>query len=666
MVAGLRGRAAAAPNPSTGVAGKSPGPLRRAAGTGSAGAAWLLAARRFKKSLVAVSHAWLACSLLVPGARAEVALEVGGNDLIPRRKIEAGLDLPQRPRDMDDSDWEAWSEDAAGLLSDLYREIGCFDAAFRIEHGDTALGPGDRYPVRILVREGERYAFGRIEVLPLDGSDPAAGPEDLKSRPGRDFDQDLVFRDRRTLLNRYGDAGYLHARIAERLDPDTAAKVVHLAFTVEPGRPVVFDTLLIRNRREGDSTGAAGVTRGGLMRSLAGLRRGDTVSQGGIASLERKLRSTRVFNYVRIKDSLLENGRSALVLSTEERVPGEMDASAFFETQYGFGVGLNWSHGNLFGLLHEGRLGGSLAQKRQNVYLGYASPLFFGTGFRFDNELSSNWYQDGRLQGDAGLYEGDFDVINTSRISRALTSWSRLVGSTELRGLDYKSSRTGSIRDFTLNYINSLFFSFLDNAPNPTRGARWGLTWGNGGQVFKRGELQAPTSGRHNWLEGESAWFLPLHDRLRLAARLDGGRFFDAGGSNSDRFFLGGPRSVRSFGWRRLCPVQDEATRVCSQDDVEPAYFLASFEVRTSPFSSAYIDPEGRLRFLTGLQVVPFVDYGNVWEVGRRVQPEGEGRAYGIGLRYSLLSIFNLRLDFATDGPEFHNWAWVIDLAQAF
>jgi outer membrane protein assembly factor BamA len=634
MVA-VRRRAPATRISKTGVAGSLPLPVPSATGLGLAGAAGFL----------------LAHLVLAPSARSEVALSVEGNDLVPRRKIEAGLDLPPRPREMDESDWEVWSEDAAGLLSDLYREIGCFDAAFRFEHGDSALGPDDRYPIRVFVREGARYKFGKVEILPLDGTAPAAHPEDLKSRPGRDFDQDLVFRDRRLLLNRYGDAGFLHARVAERLDPDTVAKAVRLAFTVEPGKPVVFDTLIIRNLREGDSTGAAGVTRRSLMRSLADLRRGDTVSQGGIASLERKLRSTRVFNYVRLKDSLLATGRSALILSTEERVPGEMDASVFFETQYGFGVGMNWTHGNLFGLLHEGRLGGSLAQNRQNVYLGYASPLFFGTGFRFDNELVSNWYQDSRLQRGAGLYEGDFDIINTTRLSRALTSWSRLVGSTELRGLDYKSSPTAATRDFTLNYINSLFFSFLDNAPNPSRGVRWGFTWGNGGQVFKRGELQAPTAGRHNWLEGESAAYLPLHDRLKLAARLDGGRFFDAGGSNSDRFFLGGPRSVRSFGWRELCPVKNDSTGICSQEDVEPAYFLASFEVRTSPFSAAFINPEGKLRHLLGLQVVPFVDFGNVWEVGKALAPEGEGKAYGLGLRYSLLSIFNLRVDFATDGP---------------
>jgi outer membrane protein assembly factor BamA len=594
----------------------------------------------------------------------EVQIAVSGNEEIPRRRIEAALDIPERPWEMDESDWEAWTEDAAGLLSDLYRETGYFDAAFRFER--TAEGGAGEPAIGIFVREGDRYRFGWVSVESSDGSAPAVDAGGLGSRTGREFDRDAVFADRRLLLGRYGDRGFLRARITEALRIDTLARAVHLRFIVDPGHAVVFDTLVLRNLREGDSTGLAGVTRASLLRSLLGIRRGDTVSLAEIGDYERKLRSTRVFNYVRIRDSLLGDGRSALILSTEERVPGEMDVSAFYETQYGPGAGVNWFHGNLLGLLHEGRLGGSLAQRRQNLYLGYASPLFFGTGFRFDNDLVANWYQDSRLQEDAGLYGGDFDVVNTSRLSRALSSWSRFVGSTELRGLERKSGPDDFVRDFTLNFINSLYFSFLDQPVNPSGGVRWSFTWGNGGTVFDKGDIQVPTRGRHNWLEGESAVYLPLHARLGLALRLDGGRFFGDGGSNSDRFFLGGPRSVRSFGWRELCPVRDDSTGVCSQEGLEPAYLLASFEIRTRPFSSSFIHPEGRLKHLLGLQVVPFVDYGNVWEVGKPLTPEGRGRAFGLGLRYSLLSIFNVRLDFAVDGPEMKNRQWVLDLAQAF
>jgi hypothetical protein len=42
--------------------------------------------------------------------------------------------------------------------------------------------------------------------------------------------------------------------------------------------------------------------------------------------------------------------------------------------------------------------------------------------------------------------------------------------------------------------------------------------------------------------------------------------------------------------------------------------------------------------------------------------------AYGFGLRYPLLGIFSMRLDFAWghDGTGRENFAWVLDLAEAF
>jgi outer membrane protein assembly factor BamA len=297
--------------------------------------------------------------------------------------------------------------------------------------------------------------------------------------------------------------------------------------------------------------------------------------------------------------------------------------------------------------------------------LSYSSPLFFGTLLRFDNDLVANWYQDSRFQRDAGAFRGDYDVTNSSKISRVFTRWLRGVASTEFVDQSEKIDTNDIEREFDLNFINTAFFAFLDNYVNPVRGARWSFTWGNGGSFLDQGESDAP-GGRHNWLEGESSYYYPLAERLKLAFRLDGGRFYGKAGLNSERFFLGGPRSVRSFGWRKLCPEVNDTTGVCVNSGLQPAYYLTSFEIRSSPFSPAFINPDGRLKFLLGLQVVPFVDYGVVWDVGKPITEDGIGKAFGLGLRYSLLSIFNLRVDYAVDGPERNHSQWVFDLAQAF
>jgi outer membrane protein assembly factor BamA len=609
---------------------------------------------------------------------ATTTLIVEGNRIYAKKKIEGAISVPEKPLSFSANDWEVWSDEVTASLSDLYSEDGYFDASFHIaplsDSGLAVLGVDANFQIRVQVDEGRRYSFGSVTIRNTDHSAVLFDASKLRSRMGRAFAKDIIFRDRREVLSAYGDAGFLHCKSTEKLTSDTLAKVINLEFLVESGPSVVFDTLILRNFREADSTGTRGITQERLLRSLLGLRRGDTVSLNTTASFEKKLKSTRVFNFVRLRDSLLADGnnQSAMILSTEERLPGEMTASLFYETQYGIGTSVDWFHGNIWGQLHEGRFGSSFAQRKQSLYTGYASPLFFGTSFRFDNDLITNWYQDSRLNLNASAFEGDFDITNSSKLSKAFTPWLRGVESAELTGRSESLDTMGRDREFNINIIHSAFFSFLDDVVNTTRGMRFSLTWGNGGsffdkgQILSTGQLKAPVGRRHNWLEVESGFYYPVLERLLLAFRLNGGRFFGEGGINSERFFLGGPRSVRSFGWRKVCPEKDSVTGICIKDGIEPAYYLGSLELRTSPFSPAFINTEGHWRYLLGLQVVPFVDYGDVWDQGKAAKDSGKGRAYGLGLRYSLLSIFNIRLDYAIDGWARTNSQWVIDLAQAF
>ncbi len=607
--------------------------------------------------------ACLVAALAPSLAEARIAVRVEGNEGMPARRLAAIVAVPDPAPEWTREEWSEWAADAAVLVNEAYRERGYFDVAAAVEPvfpEDTARFAPPR-EVRLRVAEGARYRFGEVRVG-LPGPDyPRFDPAELSSRTGRHYSRASLFEDRRGLLRFYGDAGFLRATAAESLYYDTARKAVDVAFRVQPGEALVLDTLVFRIHREGDTTSRAGLTRISELQDLFPFSRGDTLSLTELNAYERKLKTTRVFNFVRLRDSVAPGGGGVIQVTAEERVPGEMDVAGYWETQYGFGTDVTLGHANLRGGMQEGRMSLTFAQRKQSVLAGFTAPLLFGTLVRFDNELAANWYQDNPLARDAGWYDGDFDISNTSKLSRQFLPWLRGVSGAELFGKSQRIDTGARVRDFNLNFLNTMYLQWLDTWVNPTRGARLGLTWGNGGSVLD-GQRLAVDRNRHNWLEAEAATYIPVGGRVVVALRLDGGRFFGEGGINAPRFYLGGARSVRSRDWRSVCPsVTPEGN--CVQEGIEPAYALGSAELRVQPFQGAVSGIAGHL---SGLQVVPFVDYGNVWNVGSPVAESGEGRAVGLGLRYGFLSLFNIRIDYARDPRDASVSRWVFDLAQAF
>jgi outer membrane protein assembly factor BamA len=592
-------------------------------------------------------------------------LQTEGNTAFSTRRLVELSAFPGAMPDWNREDWNSWAADAALLVREAYRDLGYFnvEAIVHLRFPDSTTQSGPE-AVLLHVDEGPRYRFGDVRISLPSSDYPRFDSTRLQTRTGRLFDRARLFRDRRALLRFYGDKGFLHAQAAESLYFDPGLGLVDVALRVVPGNALVFDTLVFHVQREGDTTNRSGITRLKGLRELFPLERGDTLTLTQLNDYERKLKSTRVFNFLRLRDSVPESetaSRGVMVLTAEERVPGELDVAGYWETQYGFGTDISWSHANLHGTLQEGRLGTTLAQRKQSVLAGYAAPLLFGTLVRFDNELVANWYQDHSLVRDTGWFDGDFDISNQSKLSRQLSAWARGVSGAELFGKSERIDTGSRVRDFNLNFLNSVYLQRLDNWINPTRGAKLALTWGNGGPLLDDGRI-AVFRNRHNWLESEASGYIPLFRGTVLALRVNGGRFFGEGGINASRFFLGGSRSVRSRDWRSVCPrVTTEG--ICEQEDVEPAYTLASGELRVHPFYGATRGWTGKL---SELQIVPFADYGNVWEPGKPLTESGQGRAVGIGLRYGFLSLFNIRIDYARDPEDASVHRWVFDLAQAF
>ncbi|MBW8888357.1 MAG: BamA/TamA family outer membrane protein [Fibrobacteres bacterium] len=661
----------------------------------------------------------IALALGAAAVHADVKISFQGNSGLGKRKLTEVIN--PEPAEYDKEGLQSWREDAEFYLLDLYRSYGYFDAAVRTDLSPRGKDPKD-WDAVFAIQEGPRYVYDTVSVLgarlrqsgeprlpstrdsaagptatltrsatdsgpapvplnprpptPDTGTVPLIGPaidtSQLEARPGKPFRQDALLTDRRYLLRRYGDAGFVRVEADDRIDIRKATKSVKVDYLIDPGEPVIFDTLEIRDMRAPPQDTLQGLTREALIRGLVPYARGDTMRMSSNDKLVEKLQYTGGFNFVRVKDSLRSGaeGRSTMYLYAEEHVPGSLRSSVFYETQYGPGFSVDGRHSNIAGTLNELRSGLSFAYERQTLYAGFGAPLIMGTLVRFDEDVDLNWYQgQDSVHVNQGPFGGDFDWTNSSRLTWPYSYWLRLVTDAELEAKS-RMITVGRERDLSLNFIQTAFATFVDQPMDPTRGVRLAFTWGNGG-ALQRNDVFRFAQYRHNWIEAKTSHYYPLPGlrMLKPATRLDAGRFFGQGGPNSDRFFLGGSRSVRSYGFQNLCPMGPDE-KVCVAQDSILAYVQTGAELRVEPFW--FLNPRGHWHSLSPLQIVPFLDFGKVWDVRHATHftwkgskpPSGEGYASGLGVRYPLLGIFNLRMDFVLKGSGSH-YFW-LDLAQAF
>ncbi len=616
---------------------------------------------------------------------ADFDFQIHGNDFFSKGKVKDHLaPFPQFEKDENDSEAiQNWKDDAAYNLSEFYRKDGFFEIQIQLEikNKDQKL---NQYEVKIEIIEGPHYRFGEVIICGDSLCHSPLGPnissKELNAESGMPYQSEALLKDRQFILRKFGDAGFIKAELNDRIEIKPMTKSVDIKYFVTPYYPIIFDTLILHNKRaktsesEADSTGNnSGLTSEALLRSLVPYKRGDTVRISETDRIIGNLQYTGAFNYIRFKDKLLSDStqRSALFLETEEHIPGNVHGSLFYETQYGPGISIDIKHSNVYGTLTEWRTGSFFALSRQNLYLGYGSPLNFGYRIRFDNDADLKWYQDPIINSTQGPFGGDFRAANSTRLTFPVAYWLRLVSGAELEALSGKANAGKRERDLNLNFIQTAFFSFLNQPMDPTRGLRFAFTYGNGGPLFGANQLDI-TEDRRNWIEMQSAqyYFFPSFPQLKFATRFDAGRFFQKGESNSDRFFLGGSRSVRSFNFNSLC-LEKDLSGNCTAKELALAYYLASGELRMEPFNFSFIQANRFSKYLINLQIVPFMDYAQVWNTLQpfelddpgNIQYSGKGYSYGIGFRYPVLGIFKLRVDFATgNGPK----PFWIDLAQAF
>jgi outer membrane protein assembly factor BamA len=480
----------------------------------------------------------------------------------------------------------------------------------------------------------------------------------------------------------YRKQGNLHVYLSSEEHVDTTAKQINVIINVNPGPKVMMGNIItttqrVKNKNEKNAAPEQGLTDTSWLSSLWRIPKGEIIDGNQYFSFKNKLYSTQLFTQVKLNDELRDDGLSDVHLDVIERVPGEARYGFFFEEIYGFGAMAYANHKNFFGKFNEFSMSTQIAQHKQEIALGYANPLLFGTAFtfiptaiRFVDRLSFN-HEKINPPAYPDSIEERYEIINRGDLTFGITNNIRFRGTIDTRYVNKNEDKL-----FKLKGEIGLTFDYTDDYFNPTKGIRVYPTAGLGTNFT--GNSDAEDGHIYTYGEATVNLYSPLFWTLYGALSGSVGRFFNKAIEDDARvFYQGGSRSVRGFRFRSIYASYDSTytkynektdsteTYTITNTALTPMYYRINEELRwTLPWKS-----------LRAWQIVQFCDWAKVMDMNsknKKYKDKQDG-SLGLGIRYHW-QFLTFRLDYAfkkglTNWNKSEGFTWsrfAFDLSQAF
>ncbi len=572
-------------------------------------------------------------------------------------------------------------------LRDFYRNQGFLDVeipdqAAEVKYLVDEDDPG-RLDIRIKIAEGKRYEVGDIQVKGNTlGEDARWGAhfktetllqqlatrskENLRPYPWGDrlydwvFSQGIEARDMseirtnfdslapgdwysptavtqavQKIQDYYGMVGYLNCRVGVTREPNLQTGKIDLIFHVSEGRKYYLNSISIYgNTRTRNRV---------ILRELA-LTPGDVFNSVWMRSSEARLRNTNFFESVKLTDvSTNVPGQRNLRIDLKEGRTGSLSFGAGFSTVEKVVGFAEYSESNfdIFNFRNYFRGGGQkfrlrvqLGSESSSITQSFEEPsvmdrdLAFGyEAFLTNNSYDSSDYEERRLGTEFYLRRNVLERIQ-ARLSYRIE---------DVRIRDIVSTAPNFIQEEAgSKLISKIGLSFTRDTRNdwffPTDGSRLSLS-----QYVAGG----PFGGDVNYyrIEARAARWLPIFDTgeqtLQLQARA--GSMVGFGGKQIpfyERFYLGGPYSMRGFKYRHVGPFEGD----------EP------MGGQTYGFFSA----EYTIKLIEQLRFAVFYDWGFVNSGRFDFSSSGYNDNAGVGLRILIMgAVMRLDLGFPiTAGPD--------------
>jgi len=556
-----------------------------------------------------------------------------GNVAIDDKELAKVLETQKR-------DWLSWltgsgrfdqkkfKEDLE-LLRTYYRNQGYLDITVDEDSVVLAYKSDGHLEITIPVIEGQFYTLGEmsIENATIYTSGELLSVVDVAS--GTAFSPEKVDAAAADIREYYTSRGYLDAGVRAERVPNMQTRAIDLVFRVRESEKFYVESIKV----EGNTITKTRV----IIRELA-LRPGDVFDLKRMNTSENRLRNTRYFGDVRMNpESTNVPGRRDLSVTVSEGRTGNFtfgagfgsveSAVVYFElTQGNFDL-FNWRSG-FRGDGQKFRFRASLGSTSNEVIVAFEEPwlfeqrLAFGVElFRRESDYNSSDYNELRTGFELYLRRRLFELVE-ARMSYRF----EIVEIFDVNMGTYPDANDGiadvfQAADGEKDVVSKVGLTLLRDTRDSLMFTR------RGNRTSLMSEL-AGLGGDVNYLklEARTAHFIPTFDLYEQTFSIIGRVGTVSTYSNSDevpfydRFYLGGPDSLRGFEHRDVGPRDN--------DDEDEAIGGNSYGMLSFEYGFRIAEPLG---------LVAFYDCGFVNESDYDFSPSNYASNWGIGARIIMM-----------------------------
>lgn len=454
-----------------------------------------------------------------------------GNSTFSNREISDLMELKAKWPLFNDNFSEFRLRSDLSAIEDFYRSQGFLNVdvrAVEISRDESSR----RVRINIGINEGERTLIGSVQIVLPQLSLDSTLYRQIWSRPDKPFIRQMVEDDATLLERRIAEKGYLEANTNTEIIVDSASHTAVIRFNIKKGPKISVGDIHIE--------GVEKINPLVITRELQ-FKSGEVLTLGRLRKSEMQLYRTNLFSLINIEPELgvLDTSDVSFLPDSAYPIRVRVNEADFFRAEIGAGYGslegfrgsLRASYGNLFRVGHRLAFKGNLSRRVQFAELVYTMPWFLSLPWQFDGSVYFNRFDD-----EENTYFGVFRGINLaagreSDFGLAFRIWLNWEAveilpeeNTQSVGLDLIYDTRNDLIDPVRGGLNLFQLEIA------------GLTGFRSSQFLK--------------VINDSRIFWNIRN-LRFASGLKLGYARPFGATETvptqERFFAGGPRSVRGF-----------------------------------------------------------------------------------------------------------------------